>query len=66
MDELMRIVRVNREYAEERRDAIEGKYEVMAFWGNDDTTDYEYWSGQVDALERVLASWEFLGHKEVL
>lgn len=63
MDELMRIVRVNREYAEEKRDAIEVKYKAMAFWSNDDTTDYEYWSGQMDALERVLLAWESLGYK---
>lgn len=66
MDELVRMVRVNREHAEEQRAKIEGTYGPLSFWSNDDTQDYEYWSGQVDAFDRVLEAWKFLGVKEVL
>lgn len=51
MDELMRIVRVNREYALEKLD--------------ESTTDYDraYYAGAKNALGRVLEAWDFLGYK---
>lgn len=54
MGELMRMVRVNREYAEEMRVNVINDGGV---WDAAHGAAHAYYEGQVDALDRLLEVW---------
>ncbi len=60
MDEMIRMVRVNREYAEGLRLNVVADGQV---WDVDHSVTHAYYEGQVDALDRLLEAWKFLGYK---
>lgn len=57
MSEFVQMVNTSREYALEQKKAIVDKYENGGMWSSDDTSDHDYYEGQVDALERALMAY---------
>jgi len=55
---MVQMVNTSREYALECKEAIVKKYEDGGMWSPDDTSDHDYYEGQVDALERALMAYK--------
>ena len=58
MSDFVRIVNASREYALEQKEAIVKKYQNGGMWSLGDTSDHDYYEGQVDALERALMAYQ--------